>query len=216
MEKEIKNQMEHEIYRNDREINAKIKRAESALPVVERLLEKFKVDGIEQSLQNIKKFYSSGPEYLKDILLKEAHRDIEKLKITNANMRRSLLNTAISIDEAGYELLKTEMHSTFGRIQIDVDDITIQENGPTLSDEWKESVQQQFTVNLSTPDELEFWETLKTFCDTYNSLESLAEKTGRDSLNEHLDPDSFSLLKLETLPGGYTKLSPNPDGMLNL
>jgi len=200
------------IYKNEDQIKRRIQKAERVLPVTQKLNKLLQMEDIHPTIEHLKGFYSSGVDYVKNVLLEQARPSVEKLDIPD-KLKRTMLNDAMNIDEDSYLQVFSEMHQVYGPSGIEPGDLELNKGTVVLSKEFKTSVENSFTVDIDTVEKQEFWQNLKYLADAFNRLEELAEKMGEPSLKEHIDPNYFTWLSFEE-NGKYCRISPDANGFI--
>lgn len=200
------------IYKNEDQIRRRLEKAERVLPVTQKLIKLLQMEDIRPTIEHLKGFYSTGVDYVKNILLEQARPSVDKLNIPD-KLKRTMLNDAMNIDENQFSQVFSEMHRVYGPSGVEPGDLEIKNSGAVLSKEFKTNVENSFTVDIDTVEKQEFWQNLKYLSDAWNRLEELAETMGEKSLKEHLDPRFFAWLTFEN-KGQYCRIHPDANGFI--
>jgi len=204
-----------EIYRNEIRINARMRQAERFLKPLKELCDLMQTDGIICTKDNLEKFMSQGPDFIKRLLKDEAAKAIKTLKLKNSKAETSLIGLITTQQNDSYIKLYNIINEKQSMYHIPMDAILVLKGEPMLSEKFKNEVEQEYSATLNTEQKQKFWDELKNLCDSFNRAEELAQEIGLPSLQEHLNPHAAVFMQIEER-GMYIKVTPNPAGFVNI
>lgn len=199
----------NEIFKNEPEIRNRLNEAKLVLPVANQAMRLFCDEGIDPTNEHLKGFTQGGAEFLVGCLGKIARAEIDKMDIKLDRLRQAFLRDATAIDEAKVTKIHAELYRLMGSSKVKPEYLEVTKSGEVrLTKSFVDSVETEFTVDLSEPGNAAMWQQIQAFCAAFNRLQVLAEERDELSLHECLDPRYAAFFTEK--PGPYPKIEADP------
>lgn len=202
-----------ENYRNEKLIREKVRQAESVIPLIIEVKEAILEDDLKPTAIVLQNFYKEGIDFLQKELLVKARAEADRLNIQAKKFRNSVINDMIKVDKKRLGNAREKLVRKLSDVYLTLDVFDLSGEKPKVKPEYILSIEEQYTVDFTTPENREFQKQAEIFCKSFNKLEELAENMGRESLKESLNIEYQQFFSI--IQGRYIKITPNLDFLIN-